>query len=39
MRNRFNMDFDDWKKLCALRFRICFGEPNQTVEDHLVLNF
>lgn len=39
MRNRFNLNFETWSKLLALRWRVCFGESIQVVEDHLNHNF
>ncbi len=39
MNNRYNFSYFEWKQLCALRFRIDFGTPNQTILDHLKFNF
>lgn len=39
MKNRFNIDYETYKKLMALRLRIDFGEPDTSKIDHIMLNF
>lgn len=39
MRNRFNVDYENWKILVVLKLKIEFKELSSIVEDYLKLNF
>ena len=39
MRNRFGFNYDTWKQLMILKWKIEFMEPTKEVKDHLLQNF